>query len=682
MRRFLGLLCAFALIFGGALPATAAQPITVMIDGRPQTYDQPPVVVDGHTMVPLRAIFEALGAAVRWDGATQTVTATRGTRTVTLTIGEAQALVDGRPITLAAPAQIIGERTMVPLRFVGEALGAEVQWLQQSSTVDITTNVGGTVTFAMSSEPEHLLPILAINSSVYPLLDLVYDPLIRFDDRNQPHPSLARSWRVEQDRIYTFSLRDDVTWHDGQPFTARDAAFTFQAIAHPFYTGPLFDSLLGIKGVKELTGRYATVTNNVAAGRMSAADGETAKVTAWEAWRQTGGIQAVDDTTFRVEVDQPFAPALEVLGGVEIMPEHLLKAWTGSRMASAPQGRMPVGTGPYRITAWSTGDRIELERNPAWKWGALNQHTRIQHLTFKYLPSTTSIEQAAASRSVDVDTVNPDQVELFRRQGTFNLVEYQPMTYTYLGYNLRHPVLQDVNVRRAFTHALDREAMVQQILLGRGTVIHSSSVPGRMDFTTDLPVYGYSVSDAGRLLDAAGWTMGADGVRRKDGAPLTLELTVNNKIIRVKAAEFIQAALKKIGVTVTVRVVNSFSAYLGLIDAGKVDLYINGWSLTPEPDDAYAIFHSAGAYNTGGYHNPRVDELLELGRRTLDQAARVKIYQEVNRLLAQDQPMTWLFAGTKTLVYSKRIQGIMADRAGYMGPEWHIENWYVTDSSN
>ncbi len=681
MKRLLTfLLTATLLLSSFALAAAEPAPITVVIDGKVQTYEQPPVVVDGSTFVPLRAIFEALGAKIDWDAQTRTVTAVKGSKTISLTVGSDLAYINGASHKLAQPARIISDRTMVPLRFVGEALGAEVRWYGETRTVEITSNVGGVISFGVATEPDSLVPILSTNTNASLALGLIYDSLLTLNEKYETGPGLATSFTVENDRVYTFQLREDVKWHDGQRFTAHDVAFTFQAIAHPGYTGVRQSKMDYVKGAAALFKEYESIDAARTSGKLTSSEAQAAKLAAWEAWNKTGGIRVQGDYTFVIELDQPFAPTLIDFGAQYIIPAHIWTKYLGEGMKSAPAASKPIGTGGYRLMSWEKGKQIVLERNPDWKWGPMGTHNRIEQIVLKVIPLAQGLAEGVMLGQVDVVTVNTDYGDYIKQNvQSVKVYEYASLQYTFIGYNFKDPLVSDQNIRKAIAHAVNRDAMLSSVVGGHGTKVNSHGHPARWDFNPAVPAMEYDLSKAEALLDQAGWKLDNDGWRRKNGQLLQIELAVNNAKVRTDAAAFLQSALKAVGIKVNVRVME-WNAFLDYIDSDREQAFVLGWSMGFDPD-SHDIFHSQGAFNRTmqAYSNPRVDELLERGRTVTDRAERIKIYHELQQTLAEEQVYTWLYAANTMRAISNRVKGVMADRLGSVGPEWHIENWYVSD---
>lgn len=283
-------------------------------------------------------------------------------------------------------------------------------------------------------EPSNLIPILASDSSSSDISGLVYNGLVRYDKNLKLEGDLAESWEVSRDGLQiTFHLRRGVKWHDGHDFTSRDVLYTYRVTVDP-----------------KTPTAYA------------------------EDFKQVQSAQAPDSYTFRVTYAKPFAPAL-ASWGMPILPAHLLE---GKDITKSPLSRNPVGTGPYIFKEWVPGQRVILEANPKYWEGA----PRLSRYVYRIIPDNSTMYMELKAGGVDMMGLSPVQ---YQRQTTgkeflarFNKYRYPASAYTYLGYNLRLPMFQDVRVRRAITCAINKEEIIQGVLLGMGQIAHGPYKPG------------------------------------------------------------------------------------------------------------------------------------------------------------------------------------------------------------
>lgn len=526
---------------------------------------------------------------------------------------------------------------------------------------------GGTFTMALTSDAANLNPILYQDTVSASPIGLIFDSLMRVNDKFEWRPWLAADHpKIENDgKKWTFKLRNDVTWHDGAKFTSKDVRFTFEAIQHPGYTGVRASNYRSLKGVADLRKAYSDAKDDMAK-----------KLDAWENWRKnSGAIQTPDDYTVIFELDTTFAPMLSTMAGMGIIPEHLLKDQLGAPMKDSEFNRKPVGTGRYIFVDWKAQERIDLKVNEKW-WGG---RPNIDNIVMKVYPDSNTSQIALEKGEVDYAGIDFEQFVHFQGVKSVKVHEYPSTSYNQLTLDLNNDLFKDVKVRYALSHAIDKEGIVKQLLQGHGIVAHSHGTPTRWDYNADVPKFNYDKAKAESLLDEAGWKKGADGIRVKDGKKFSFELyySTGDKTYE-ESVQVIQSNWKAIGIDANLKGVD-FPTLLDLSDAGNPDrkqppVYILGWSLGVEPDST-SIWTCSGSFNDIGYCNKRIDELMQKGKEELDQAKRKPIYAEIQKILAEDQPYIWLFFPNNIVGINEKVQGPIAGTpAGIM---WNFEKWWI-----
>jgi len=496
---------------------------------------------------------------------------------------------------------------------------------------------GDTLIEASIGEPSTLLPVLASDSASSDINGLVYDGLLRYDKNLRLEGVMAESWEISSDNLtITFHLRKGIKWHDGAPFTSADVLFTYLMYIDP-----------------KVPTSYA------------------------EDFKQVARAEAPDPYTFRVTYRQPYAPALESWG-TAIHPKHLLE---GQDVAKSPLGRAPIGTGPYRFVEWKAGEKLVLEANPDYYDGK----PYIRRVVYRIIPDTSTQFLELQSGGLDFMGLTPIQFSTqtdtpaFRRG--FNKYRYLSFGYSYLGYNLRKPLFQDVRVRRAIAHAIDKQELIDGVLLGLGKAATGPYKPDTWVYNPNVKTYAFDPTAAGKLLEEAGWRDGdGDGVREKGGQKLVFTIVTNQgNDLRAKSAEIIQRRLKEVGCEVHIRIVEWATFLKEFIFPGNFDVTILGWTGGPEPDQ-YNIWHSSKTgpreLNFIHYKNTEVDDLLERGRRTFDQAERKRIYDRFQEILAEEQPYTFLYISEALPAVARRFHGIEPAPAGIT---YNFIKWYVPE---
>ncbi|MFO7983236.1 MAG: peptide-binding protein [Desulfuromonadales bacterium] len=496
---------------------------------------------------------------------------------------------------------------------------------------------GDTIIMGSIGEPSNLIPALSSDSSSSDINGLVYEGLLRYDKNYNLEPVLAESWDISEDNLtITFHLREGVEWHDGEPFTSADVLFTYEMMIDP-----------------ETPTAYA------------------------EDFMQVAEAEAPDPYTFRVRYDEPFAPGL-VTWGFPVHPEHLLE---GEDITDSSLSRSPVGTGPYRFVKWSAGREIVLEANHDYFEGPPNIH----RVLYRIIPDQTTMFLELQSGSLDYMSLTPMQyarrtdTPAFKRR--YQKFRYPASSYTYLGYNLRHPLFEDRRVRQAISYAINEEEIIQGVLHGLGQPANGPYKPGTWAHNPNVEDYPYNPDKAREILAEAGWSdTDNDGILDRDGRPFSFTIITNQgNEQRIKTGEIIQRRLMEIGMEVELRVIEWATFLKEFVNPGKFDAIILGWTIPPDPD-SYDVWHSSKTdpreLNFIGFKNEEVDDLLEKGRRTLDQEKRRQFYWRFQEILAKEQPYTFLYVPDALPAVSARFQGIEPAPAGIM---YNFTEWYVPE---
>lgn len=484
-------------------------------------------------------------------------------------------------------------------------------------------------------EPTTLIPILASDSASRDVAGQIYNGLVRYDKNLKLEGELAESWDVSADGLtITFHLRKGVKWHDGKPFTSRDVLYTYRVTIDP-----------------KTPTAYA------------------------ENFKQVKLAEALDSHTFRVTYAKPFAPALESWGE-SILPAHLLE---GKDITKSGLSRQPVGTGPYRFKEWTAGQQLVIESNHEYFEG----RPRIDRYIYRIIPDSSTMYMELKAGGLDYMGLSPVQ---YQRQtnsaeflSRFNKYRYPAAAYTYLGYNLRHPLFRDKRVRQALTSAISKDEIIQGVLLGMGQVARGPYKPGTWAHNPAIKDLDYNPTRARQLLAEAGWhEKNADGILIKDGKPFTFTILTNQgNDLRLKTALIIQQRLKRIGIGVKVRVVEWASFLKNFIDKGDFEAIVMGWTIPPDPD-LFDVWHSSKTgpreLNFVGFKNSEVDRLIETARSTFNMEERKRSYFAIQDILADEQPYTFLYVPDALPVVNARFRGIEPAPAGIM---YNFIKWYV-----
>lgn len=497
---------------------------------------------------------------------------------------------------------------------------------------------GDTMITASIGEASSLIPVLASDSPSHEIAGYVYNGLVKLDKNLKVVGDLAESWDISRDNLtFTFHLRKGVKWHDGTPFTAHDVMYTYKVIIDPktptAYAGDF-------KEVKE------------------------AKV--------------IDDHTFRVTYSKPFAPSL-ISWGTSILPRHLLE---GKDITKSPLIRKPVGTGPYLFREWLSGNRVVLTANEHYFEGK----PYIGRHVIRIIPDSATMFLELKRNAIDSMSLSPLQ---YKRQTdypafgrNFNRYQYLSFTYVYLGYNLKHPYFKDKRVRQAISHAINKQEIIDGILLGQGVAATGPYKPGMWAHNDNVRKYDFNQEKALTLLSEAGFRKDSnDGLLKKDGKPFEFMILVNQgNDVRIRSAELVQKRLSELGIQVKIRVLEWASLINEFIDKRNFEAVILGWTIPRADPDLYDIWHSSKQgpkeLNFISFANSEVDDLLIKARHTFNLEERRRYYHRIQEILAEEQPYTFLFIPYANLAVHKRFKGIEPAPAGI---SHNIFKWYVPE---
>ena len=508
-------------------------------------------------------------------------------------------------------------------------LGLPVLWAEDQPVPGDTLVVGAI------GDARTLIPILASDSASADICGLVFNGLVKYAPDLTLTGDLAERWDVEEDGlVVVFHLRRNVRWQDGAPFTARDVRFTYERLIDPSIPTPY-------------SGDFERVES----------------------------LEVVDDHTVRVRYKEPFAPGL-ASWGMWMMPQHLLES---ADWQTTPLARRPIGTGPFRFRRWKTGESIELTANP----DSFEHRPHLDRYFYRIIPDQATMFLELSTQQLDLSSVTPLQ---YRRQTDtpffqqhYRKFRYPAFGYTYLGYNLNDTRFSDRRVRQALNAAINKEEIIEGVLMGLGRVSTGPFPPESWAYNSAVTPAPHDPAKARALLAEAGWTdSNGDGWLDRNGAPFAFVLLTNQgNDQRQKAAEIIQRRLKEIGVQVEIRVVE-WSAFLSqFIDTRNFEAILLGWGLSRDPD-LFDIFHSSktkpGEFNFAGYHNEEVDALILKGRRTFDQERRAAIYRRIHALIYEDQPYTFLYVPDALPVVHSRVRHVEATPIGigYNLIDWDV----------
>ncbi len=437
----------------------------------------------------------------------------------------------------------------------------------------------------------------------------IYETLVDQTETMELVPGLAESWTQIDDTTYEFKLKQGVMFHNGEELKASDVEFTIRRALESANVGHIVEAIDANK------------------------------------------IKVVDDYTIQIGTKQPFAPILAHLShtGSSILNE---KAVTE---AGDDYGQNPVGTGPFKFESWTNGDSIVLVRNDAYH----KEPAKLTKVTFRAIPEDTNrtIELETGGVHIVYD-VSPNDIARVEADSNLKLIRDASLSTGYVGFNVQKAPFDNVKVRQAINMAIDMESIIEAVYKGVGSVAKGPLTPQVWASNQNLEQYPYDPEAAKALLAEAGYPDG-----------FTTTLWTNENPQRMAAAEIIQNQLGQIGITTEVKVME-WGAYLDGTAKGEHDMFILGWvTVTGDPDyGLFPLFHTSAFGDAGNrtfYSNAAVDELLEKGRYSTDEAEREAAYMEVQQLIRDDAPWVFMNYGENISATAANVKGFVQHPAGH-----------------
>lgn len=529
------------------------------------------------------------------------------------------------------------------LAIVGIALLTGLMGLTAYSvSTEIVPERGGTFREGVAGNPQYINPLLCQTHEVdQDLCRLLFRGLTRLDQNGRVVPDLAEAWTATPDGLsYTFRLRPNQFWHDGEPVTVDDVLFTIEMVQAP-----------DTQVVPDLA----------------------------ELWRSVD-VEPVDDMAVRFVLNEPFAPFLDYTT-IGLLPRHLWQDVAPSELTSSSLNQTPVGTGRLRV-AQISADRVVLEPSPFQG----EDVPYISELEFRFYPDYPSIYTAFTEGEIDgISRVLPGDLALAQERDDLQIFSAMESVYLSIVFNLDSadvPFFQDMRVRQALYYATDRSALVDEVANGQGVVAHSPIPANSWAHTDDVQTYLFDPVKARMLLDEAGWIdADGDGVRERDGRPLRFVLLSNDDPGRTAIVERLAASWRDVGVEAVPQSVTFAGLVSDFLVPRRYDAALVTWSITGDPDP-YPLWHSSqageGGQNYSGWMNEQADTLILAARTTVDREKRRVIYGEFQKIFAQEVPALLLYYPVYTYGVSERVKAVQIGPLNVAADRFTtFDEWYI-----
>jgi peptide/nickel transport system substrate-binding protein len=504
----------------------------------------------------------------------------------------------------------------------------------------------GTLVMVSAAEPPTLLPPFAQFDIHIALADQLFWRLadVGPDAISWGHesfvPKLAQEWEFSDDSLtIVFRLNRAARWHDGTPVAARDVTFTFDV-----YRDTVINAL-----PRSRLDRIASVTER-------------------------------DSTAVAFRFSEPYPEQFfDAVYHMRILPRHLLDTIPRAALRTHPAARNPVGSGPFRLRRWDTGESIELIADSAFFAGSPG----VRRLLWRFSSDVPTMVTQLAAGEVDVlyPVTGLENIDRIKREPDLRTLDVESNAYAYVGFNFwdpadldsPHPLFADRELRRAITMAVDRAAIVADVMGDAGVVPVGPITGGHWIWDDDIRQLPHDPDRARTMLAELGWSdSDADGVLDRNGQPLSFELLMTStSVLRVRSAVFLQQQLRQVGIDLVVQALEP-NAMGSRMSSRRFDSYFGSWLQDPSPISIAESWTTSGlnAGNYGAYTNTEIDELVQRARSEFDPVAAKELWKEIVGLINEDAPAIWIYGGSVTVGIHSRFEN-----PSFPWDEWWKNLW-------
>ncbi|KZE38355.1 peptide ABC transporter substrate-binding protein [Bhargavaea cecembensis] len=523
---------------------------------------------------------------------------------------------------------------------------------------------GGTLTYGLDATPEGLYNWafygIATDAEIIEFFD---EGLIEYDENLQPIPNLAE-WETEDNQHFTFKFKEGVKWHNGEELTVNDWVFALETIAHPDYDGP----------------RYANVETIEGAPAFRAGEADS-----------ISGLKVVDDYTIEVTFDEPRLNNLTNIWSYPMSQKEFEGIEVADMSGSEQVRTKPVGLGPFKVENVVPGESLELVKNEDYWNGEVN----LDKIIIRVIDNTATVG-ALQNGDIDMISLQPVSAPDVEKLDNVEVVTAPGLSYYYVGFKLGKfdndkkeiveelPKYQDLNLRKAMAHAINREEWIDAFFFGYGKPVNKP-VPTAHWIAADdseVNVYEYDPEKAKQLLDEAGFVDTNDDGFREDpnGDEFVVKFShyaTGNPTFESRSQAIAQY-WEEVGLKSEVEMVE-VNLYYDMVekDDPSIETFFGGWGTGTDPDPS-ALWKADQLWNYPRYNNPDADALLEQALSVEevgdDQEKRAQVYAEWQKTVTEDVPMIFIAELDEIMGVGENVGGFSMDVSGYNNPaEWYLE---------
>jgi peptide/nickel transport system substrate-binding protein len=490
-----------------------------------------------------------------------------------------------------------------------------------------------TFTVGSANDVDSMNPFVGVEAPAYFMYALNYDLLVGFDQEdNSPAPSIAESWETSEDGLtWTFQIRDDITWSDGEPLTSEDVEYTYQRVLDE-KQGCCID--------------YIELIDT---------------------------METPDDTTLIIHTKKPFPQLVSAF--VYILPEHVWSEISEKEAKTFENYPNPVTSGPFHLSDWQKGQFFTMEANEDYWAGA----PKVDAVTYRVFNNQDAVVQALKAGEVDfADGLTASPFNSLKGEPNVQTHEANISSFDEIGFNTGaddvypksdgHPALKDVEVRQAISHAIDKQTIVDRVLQGYG-VVGESVVPEFSEAfhwePTEEEKYEFDLDVANQILDDAGYEdTDGDGVREMPGGGRPLEFRYfirSENVDTQKTSQFVTGWLEDIGIETKVQALTD-TKLTDVIYEGNYDMFHWGWFPDVDPSFILSIFTCderppQGIWSDSFYCDPELDRMYNRQKTLIDQEERIELVKDIQKEIYEAAPYVVLYYDKTLQAYNDRWTG-------------------------
>ncbi len=496
---------------------------------------------------------------------------------------------------------------------------------------------------ALVGEPRYINPILCQTNDIdSDLSQLVYSGLMKLNHNGELVNDLVERCEISEDQLnYTFYLKKEVKWHDGEKLNADDVIFTVQSIQNPDLNSPL---RINWKGVR---------------------------------------TEKVDDYTVKFILKNAYSPFLNNLT-FGILPKHLWEFIGVNNFLLAQYNFKPIGSGPFKFKNFVKNGKgeielIKLEANENY----YSKKPYLENITFRfYFNEEDALSAFNRKEVMGINYLSPKNQEKIAALSSANVYHLNIPRYFAVFFNqTKSKALSDKTVRLALSYAVDKNKLIDQVLFGQGEAVETPIPRSLLGYNPNTKIYDFAPEHANNILEAAGWIKNEEGIREKEEVKLEFTLVTTEWPELAETAKILKEQWNKIGAKMKLKILPAAEIQQDYIRPREYEALLFGEVLNYDPDP-FAFWHSSQkkdpGLNLALYDNPETDALLEEARKTADQNVRIEKYRKFQELLVDDAPAIFLYTPHYLYVHNQSVKGAELNNIVIPSNRFNgIEDWYV-----